>query len=237
MAQTSYKKHHLFFCLSLLIGIGAQAQLNGNKFIVQLTGSFSKEPSSNMLMQVNAYESTQKSWDAGISIGYTYNNWIYGIGFEYGSLQMEATGLAIESRSLNAEMTTTKAKAPLGKIFVGHYFPVCKNLYFSPVFYGNYGKVNTEIKSLRVNDVTSLPEVLGTTTPPGQVRSDEFKLKADAFGFQLAPEFTYFFSKHIGCKLQLGGAMMAVVDNSWSNKQTVFSFAPKYWQVGLVCGF
>jgi len=237
-----YKTILLAICL--FAGIYLYGQVNENGFVIRLNGNYNETTTSNMLQYVNVYNAVTKNGNVSLSTGYIiHQHWLFGLDFEYNHNKTTTEGMLLERSSSGANVFLEQGKVSLnmygGIFYTSYYLPIYRNLYFTPGFYLSYGAIKGNYSGLTIS-ASSYPtdsswQLISSQDQSGtSLYSYGNKISSCYFYMQLSPELTWFFSKHFGLNIQMGGLGINVVDFDWSNSSKQINFNPSFWKLGIL---
>lgn len=120
-------------------------------------------------------------------------------------------------------------------IFCKYYFPLVNRFYLVPQLAGSYSKQRIKLLMAHAERLNTYYNT-GTgyyqpTWPTFDV--SEYMFDVNYLKLELTPEFAYFFAKHFGASLYLGGLRYDKASGDADSSDWTFSFKPKYWRLGV----
>jgi hypothetical protein len=210
--------------LMLLSSFQLSAQIEKGHVLLTGFGNYSKNEYSERFEVFEPKQRTVSSLNLGGSIGYFFSNrLIVGAGIDY---QLDKDGpYGWPGQNFESAERDFKFKQFLPYAFMGCYLPIVPNLYFNTnvkIMFGQYAMFPTfDIETSEGNGPFAI-----------KVRT----LREDHFEAQITPELSYFFVKHVGVYLGLGGFSYIIRD--WEKDQSgwVICVQPEVWKVGIKIG-
>lgn len=213
--------------ISILIILSAFdlfAQIEKGHVLLTGFGNYSKNEYSERLEVFEPQDRTVSSLNLGGSIGYFFSNrLIAGAGIDY---QLDKDGpYGWPGQNFESGERDFKFKEFLPYAYMGYYLPIVPKLYF-----------NTNVK-IMFGQYAMFPIInIETSEQNWPIAIKVETLRKDHFEAQITPELSYFFVKHVGVYLGLGGLSYVIRD--WERDQSgwVISVQPEVWKVGIKIG-
>jgi len=234
-----------FFLIGfLLVSFYSYAQMCDSCFVFRLDGAYNESTTNNAL-SYNYNGAKSKNGGVFLSVGRVFKRWGIGAGFEYNRNKTEAIAQFYKpsetTATLLAEDRTVTLNMYGGALYVTHYLPVWRNLYFTPGFYVSYGVIKGDSEGIFISKEKYPTTVLSepayqnwTLGSPVFVTGYKQDISMTYFYMQLSPELTWLFSTHFGLNLQMGGFRIDVLDSDWKNSTKQINFNPSFWKLGIL---
>jgi len=218
-------------------------QISENGFVFRLDGTYNESVTNNALAY-NYNGAKGKNGGVLLSMGIMSKHWLFGVGFEYNHNKIEAGGTFYKPtepiRTLSIEQSNVKLNMYGGVLYVSHYVPVLRNLYFTPGFYVGYGVIKGDHSGIFASKVEypfhieDPDKYHSSSTSASFFEYYQQDISMPYFYMQLSPELTWFFSNHFGLNLQMGGFRFDVLDSDLKNSTKQINFNPSFWKLGML---
>lgn len=207
------------------------AQTDKGKFIFSIEGNYQKTTTESGTT-FNSLSVQSKYTNVGIAAGYFITDrFAVGIGLDYyRNNETRASYLAL-GQNYQMEVDQIKSTALAPSIHFNYYLPVLPKLYFNGKLKFCYGKIKTDMRSVRASAEPYEPYNLTEYIPNSGSYVSNYNPKF--FNARFSPELTWFISSKLGLYLGLGGLEYTISEWDSDNSSFIINFNPSNWRLGV----
>lgn len=211
------------------------AQTDKGKFIFSIEGNYQKTTTESGTT-FNSLSVQSKYTNVGIAAGYFITDrFVAGIGLDYfRNNETRASYLAL-GQNYQMEVDQIKSTAFAPSIYFNYYLPVLPKLYFNGKLKFCYGKIKTDMRSVKASAEPYEPyeSFRYIEYEPNNYGSYVSNYDPEFFNARFSPELTWFFSSKLGLYLGLGGLEYTISEWDSDYSSFIVNFNPSNWRLGV----
>ncbi len=227
----------LILFISITLTSNIFSQIEKGIILFSVFGNYNKSNSEEGTTR-NYYYAEGNYLNVGVSLGYfASDHIIIGAGLGYQLQNEDRFSKTIINDYYTLEEMEIKANALLPNIYIGYYFKIINNLYFSTNLKFSYGKIkssyNTLAYDLEISTITDEDQTWDYSRSYPVASTSQNNSTADYCSIQVLPEISYFFTPRLSAYMGLGGIEFSCLDWVFEETECLINFNPVYWNLGM----
>lgn len=227
----------LAFVFYLFFPLLMHAQSDSVAFFLRFTGGYADVGSSNGVSSLGAVAGNTRSWNAGLTMGFSLSkHWEAGFGFEYQKQKSETESrLFVPKQLMGLQLTQTDINLVIGRAYLAGCWHLFSRLYFNPILSVGVGKATgTQTNLTATTNIQADDSFVHITEPKDYLGGGETDISYKYFAVGIAPAFTFYLNRHLALNLETGNFQFSTTDWKWENKQWLANVNPAYWKLGII---